>query len=67
MSLSNKCSRESVWSEKYMALTGKILSGDSGNVRVVIGQMREQFCSSNQGTQARSCSKGGLCREGRSC
>lgn len=53
MSLSNKCSRESVWSEKYMALTGKILSSDSGNVRVVIEQMREQSCSSNQGPQAR--------------
>lgn len=52
MSLSNKCSRESVWSEKYMALTGKILSSDSGNVRVVIEQMRES-CSSNQGPQAR--------------
>lgn len=46
MSLSNKCSRESVWSEKYMALTGKITCSDSGNVRVVIEQMREQVCSS---------------------
>lgn len=36
-----------------MALTGKILSSDSGNVRVVIEQMREQSCSSNQGPQAR--------------
>lgn len=35
-----------------MALTGKILSSDSGNVRVVIEQMRES-CSSNQGPQAR--------------
>lgn len=46
-----------------MALTSKIPSNDSGQVRVVTEQMTERFCSSYPEPEPRSCREEELCSD----